>query len=215
MSPAIRCLFLDVGGVLLSNGWDHLARRRAADHFHFTPAEAARVEARHQILFETFELGKLTLDDYLQRTVFESPRPFGPDELRRFMFEQSTPHASMLALCAHLKARHELKIVVVSNESRELNAHRIERYGLTALVDAFVSSCFVHMRKPDPEIFRLALDVAQVPAENVVYIDDVPLFVEIAGALGIRGICHSDVAITAARLAARGLEGPGVTGPRP
>jgi putative hydrolase of the HAD superfamily len=209
VAPPIRCLFLDIGGVLLSDGWDHVARRRAAHHFHFAPAEAARIEARHEILFETFELGKLTLEEYLDRTVFEAPRPFTRDEFRSFMLAQSTPYAPMLELCAELKARHALKVVVLSNEARELNAHRIERFGLRGLVDAFVSSCFVHLRKPDPEIFRLALDIAQAPAESVVYIDDVPMFVEIAGALGIRGLRHTDVATTGTQLAALGLESTG------
>jgi putative hydrolase of the HAD superfamily len=209
MAPPIRCLLLDIGGVLLSDGWDRAARRRAAEHFGFTPLEAARIEARHEILFETFELGKLTLDEYFERTVFEASRAFTRHDFRSFMFEQSTPHTPMLELCARLKTRHALKVVVVNNEARELNAYRIARFGLGGLADAFVSSCFVHLRKPDPAIFQLALDVAQVPAERVLYIDDVPIFVDIASTLGIRGICHTDAAVTGAQLAALGLDGAG------
>ncbi len=203
--PCIRCLFLDIGGVVLSNGWDHLARRRAAEHFHFAPPEAARIEGRHKILFETFELGKLTIEDYLERTVFDVPRPFTREAFRSFMLAQSTPCTPMMELCSALKARYALKVIAVSNEARELNAHRIAAFGLRGLVDAWVSSCFVHLRKPDPEIFRLALDLAQVPAEGVFYIDDVAMFVEIAASLGIHGHCHTDVATTAERLATLGL----------
>ena len=111
----------------------------------------------------------------------------------------------MIALVTRLKERYGLKIIVVSNEARELNAYRIRRFKLTELVDAFISSCFVHVRKPDAEIFRLALDIAQTPPEQVVFIDNTLMFVDIAQGLGMRSIHHTDYRSTCAQLDALGL----------
>ena len=198
----ITTLFLDIGGVLLTDGWDHHARKRAAKHFKL---EWAEMEDRHQLNFATYEEGKLTLEEYLGRVVFHQKRPFTRAEFRRFMFAQSTPYPEMIELVAQLKTRHGLKIIVVSNEARELNAYRIRKFKLDGFVDAFISSCFVHLRKPDADIFRMALDIAQTPARQIVYIENTPLFVQIAEGLGIRGILHTDYKSTRAELSALGL----------
>jgi len=198
----ITTLFLDVGGVLLTNGWDHHARRRAAKHFQL---ELGELEDRHHLTFDTYEEGKLTLEEYLGRVVFYEKRPFSRAQFRRFMFAQSTPYPEMIALVARLKARYGLKIAVVSNEGRELNTHRIRTFKLARLVDFFVSSCFVHSRKPDADIFRFALDIAQESARQVVYIENTPMFVQIAEGLGIRSILHIDYRSTRAQLASFGL----------
>jgi len=202
-TTAITCMFLDVGGVLLTNGWDHHARRRAATNFKL---ELAEMEDRHHLTFDTYEEGKLTLEEYLGRVVFYQKRPFTRAQFRRFMFAQSKPYPGMIKLIARLKVRHGLKIAVVSNEGRELNAYRIRKFKLGRLVDFFVSSCFVHLRKPDADIFRLALDIAQTPAEQVVYIENTPMFVQVAEGLGIRSILHTDYASTRAKLASFGLQ---------
>ena len=199
----ITALFLDIGGVLLTNGWDHQGRRRAAKHFKL---EWAEMEERHGLTFDTYEEGKLTLEEYLGRVVFYQKRPFTRDRFRRFMFAQSKPYPEMIELAAQLKARYGLKIAVVSNEARELNAYRIRKFKLDAFVDSFISSCFVHVRKPDAEIFRLALDIAQAPAGQVVYIENTPMFVQIAEGLGIRSILHTDYRSTHAKLASLGLQ---------
>lgn len=170
-ATAITCVFLDVGGVLLTDGWDHHARKRATTKFRL---ELAEIEDRHHLTFETYEEGKLTLEEYLGRVVFYQKRPFTKAQFRRFMFAQSKPYLEMIELVAQLKVRHGLKIVVVSNEARELNEYRIHRFKLDGFVDFFISSCFVHIRKPDADIFRLALDIAQVPARQVVYIENTP-----------------------------------------
>ncbi len=200
---SITALFLDIGGVLLTDGWDHHARERAAAHFKL---ELAEMEDRHHLTFDTYEEGKLTLEDYLDRVVFYKKRRFTRGQFRRFMFAQSKPFPEMIELVRKLKAKHGVKIVVVSNEARELNAHRIRKFKLAGLVDAFISSCFVHVRKPDSDIFRLALDVAQVPAREVVYIENTPMFVQIAEGLGIRSILHTDYSSTCAKLASFGLQ---------
>ena len=206
----ITTLFLDIGGVLLTNGWDHHARKRAATNFKLDWAE---MQERHALTFETHEEGKLSFEDYLAWVVFYKKRSFTRAQFRRFMFEQSKPYPEMLELVAQLKVRYGLKIAVVSNEAREVNAYRIRQFTLDGFVDAFVSSCFVHLRKPDAEIFRLALDIVQAPAQQVVYIENTPMFVQIAEGLGIRSILHTDYKSTRAKLASFGLRnGEGVVG---
>ena len=202
----VTTLFLDVGGVLLNNGWDHHARRRAAQHFKLKWAE---MEERHALTFETHEEGKLTFEEYLGRVVFYQKRPFTRAQFRRFMFAQSKPYPKMIELVAQLKVRHGLKIAVVSNEARELNAYRIRKFKLAGFVDSFISSCFVHIRKPDADIFRLALDIAQAPVRQVVYIENTPMFVQVAQGLGIRSILHTDYKSTCAELASFGLPNEG------
>ena len=196
------CLFLDIGGVLLTDGWDRHARKSAAANFRLAPRE---MEDRHHRTFDTYEEGKLSLDEYLDQVVFFMKRPFTRAQFRRFMFAQSKAHPGMIELVVQLRTRLGLKIIAVSNEARELNSHRIRTFGLDGFVDCFVSSCFVHLRKPDADIFRLALDIAQVPARKVVYIENTPMFVQVAEGLGIRSILHTDVRSTRAQLASFGM----------
>ena len=198
----ITTLFLDIGGVLLTDGWDHHARKRAATKFNLALDE---LEERHHLTFETYEEGKLTLEEYLGLVVFYQKRPFTRDQFRRFMFAQSKPYPEMIELVCGLKAQYGLKIVVVSNEARELNEYRIGKFKLNRFVDFFISSSFVHVRKPDADIFRLALDIAQVPARKVVYIENTPMFVQIAQGIGIQSILHTDYKSTCARLASFGF----------
>jgi len=199
---AITCVFVDVGGVLLTDGWDHHARKRAARSFKLNWAE---MEKRHLLMFETYEEGKLTLGEYLDRVVFYQKRAFTRAQFRRFMFSQSKPYPEMIEMVAQLKARHGLKIAVVNNEARELNAYRIRTFRLSRFVDFFVSSCSVHVRKPDAEIFRLALDIAQVQARQVVYIENTPIFAQVAEGVGIRSVLHTSCETTRAELSAFGL----------
>ena len=202
-ATAITCMFLDIGSVLLTDGWGHHIRRRAATNFKL---ELADMEDRHHLTFDTYEEGKLTLEEYLGRVVFYQKRPFIQAQFRRFMFAQSKPCPEMIELVARLKVRHGLKITLVSNEGRELNAYRIRKFKLDGFVDSFISSCFVHVRKPDADIFRLALDIAQAPARQVVYMENTPMFVQIAEGSGIRSILHTDYRSTCAKLASFGLQ---------
>lgn len=195
-------LFLDVGGVLLTNGWDHGMRRAAAERFGLDREE---FEERHRLPFEAYELGKADLDAYLDAAVFYVPRGFSRDAFKAFMFAQSQPHPEMLALVRAIKRRGGIKIYTVNNEGRDLNVHRIRTFGLGEFVDAFVSSCAVHLRKPDPDIWRLALDLAQVPAERTVYVDDRAALAEVARGLGMHGVHHTGYPATRAALAAQGL----------
>ena len=198
----ITTLFLDIGGVLLSNGWGKDFRQKAADEFHLDKAE---MEERHSIMFVTYEEGRITLDEYLNRVIFYKKRDFTLNEFRDFMFSLTTPYEEMIALIKKIKQQYGLKIVAVSNEARELNAYRIHTYKLNSFIDFFVSSCYVHIRKPDAEIFKLALDLAQVPENEVVYIDDIQMFVDVAKDLNIRSIHHTDYLSTSKALADLGL----------
>ncbi len=199
----VTTLFVDIGGVLLTDGWSHEFRKMAVKEFNLSAEE---MEDRHQRVFETFEIGKLTIDEYLNLVVFYQPRSFTRAQFQKFMFARSESDDQMIALIRQLKAKYGLKIIVVSNESRELNTHRILKFRLNEFVDAFISSCYVGLRKPDADIFRLALDIAQVPAEQVVYIENTQMFVQIAEGLGIRSIWHTDYQSTCEKIASFGLE---------
>lgn len=201
-NAAITTLFLDIGGVLLTNGWDHVARQQAAERFNLNYAD---VEERHHLTYDTYEVGKLSLDDYLQRVIFCQARPFSVEEFKFFMLARSQPYPEMLSLIQELKSAHQVKTIAVSNEGREINAFRIRTFKLDQVIDTFVSSCFVHFRKPDLDIYRIALDISQAAPEQVAYIDDRALFVEVASSLGIHGILHTDALTTRAKLANLGL----------
>jgi putative hydrolase of the HAD superfamily len=199
----ITTLFLDIGGVLLTDGWSHGASKLAVKKFNLDFEE---LNKRHTEALDTYELGKLTLEEFLDRTVFYEKRSFTPAQFRKFMFAQSKPFPEMIELIRRLKTLYGLKIVVVSNEGRELNEYRIRKFKLDGFVDFFISSCFVRLRKPDADIFRLALDTVRVPVNQVVYIENTPMFVQIAEGLGIRSILHTDYKTTRAKLASLGLE---------
>jgi putative hydrolase of the HAD superfamily len=205
-SPPITAMFLDIGGVLLTNGWDHTMRRKAAETFGLDYEE---MNERHHLTFDTYEEGKLSLYEYLERVIFYQERPFSLEEFRAFMFEQSQPYQEMIDLVCELKARYNLKIAAVSNEGRELTIYRIQKFELGAFMDFFASSCFVHYRKPDADIYRIALDIAQVPPAEVVYIEDRLMFVEVAQSLDIQGIHHTSYDSTRETLEALGLSLPG------
>jgi putative hydrolase of the HAD superfamily len=197
MPKKITTLFCDLGGVLLTNGWDHNSRKKAAEIFGYDFDEA---ETRHRLLFGDYEIGEISLDEYLHYVIFNVPRKFTPQEYKDFMYKQSKPLEGMLPLIKELREKQGLKIVIVSNEGRDLTDYRIKTFGLKEYVDIFIVSCFAGVKKPDKGIFRLAMDVAQVSPENVLYLEDRELFVELAKDLGIQGIRHTDLASTKKKL---------------
>ena len=199
----VKALFLDIGGVLLTDGWSHISSKLVAKAFGLNLEE---LNKRHNDALDTYELGKLTIEEYLRLVVFHKKRRFTPAQFRKFMFAQSKPYPEMIELVRRLKARYGLKIIVVSNEGHGMNEYRIQKFKLDEFVDSFISSCFVHLRKPDADIFRAALDTAQVSADQVIYIENTPMFVEVAEGLGIRSILHKDYRSTCAKLASFGLE---------
>lgn len=197
-----KVLFVDIGGVILTNGWDHNMRRMAAEKYGLDYAE---MNERHHLTFDTYEEGKLSLKEYLQRVVFYQPRQFSLAEFQDFMFSQSKAYPDMIELISQLKTANSLNVAAISNEGRELTEHRICTFNLDHLIDFFISSCFVHFRKPDVDIYRIALDIAQVKVEHAIYIEDRPMFVDVASSLGIHSVLHSSVTETRQALVNLGL----------
>jgi putative hydrolase of the HAD superfamily len=189
----IGTLFLDIGGVLLTNGWGRDSRKLAAEQFKLDYPE---MDERHHLTFDTYEMGKLTLDEYLNRVVFYEKRSFTKNEFREFMFSRSKEYPGMIDFFIELKTKHKLKVVAVNNEGRELNEYRIAQFKLHRLFDAFISSCYIKFRKPDVDIFKMACDLAQTLPQNAVHVDDRLMFVEVARSIGLHGLQHKDIETT-------------------
>ena len=181
----IRTLFWDVGGVLLSNAWDHQQRQRALQHFHL---EESEFQERHEMVISRFETGRLSLAGYLERTVFFRPRSFARGDFTAFLFGLSQPQPESLALAQELAERGSWQMATINNESRELNLYRIQQFGLCRLFRVFFSSCFVKLRKPDEAIYELALAMTQREPQECVFIDDREVNLESACRLGMHGL---------------------------
>lgn len=179
-----------MGGVILTNGWGQASRRQAAEKFSLDFNE---MNERHKLAFDAYEAGKMTLLEYLQMTVFYVPRSFTPEVFTEFMYQQSQPLSDMLEFVQQLKAQYGLKVIALNNEGRELNDYRIRTFGLDRFIDAFVSSAFVQLRKPDTSIYKLALDIAYAKPSEALYFDDRLLFIQVARSLGINGVHHTSV----------------------
>lgn len=195
-------LFSDIGGVLGTNGWDTRLRREIARRYGLN-FEA--LERRHHLMFDSFERGYLTFAQYLQHVFFEEERPFSLEEIRDFAFSQSVAWPESIALLRNVKALNQLKLALVSNEGEGLTDYRVSAWGLRDLADFLIFSYCVHMRKPDPAIWQLALDLAQAKPAESIYIDDRPIFVEIARSMGFTAIQHVSVESTRDQLESLGL----------
>jgi len=187
---AIRAIFWDVGGVLLTNAWDRTERAAALEHFHL---DQEKFHGRHEMVVSSFERGKITLDEYLDRTVFYRTRPFTRDAFRDYMFALSQPLPGSLEFAQALSDSGRYFMGTINNESRELNNHRIEKFGLRKIFRLFISSCFVGLRKPERDIYRLALETTQIPADGCCFIDDRALNLECAAKLGMQTIQMQNV----------------------
>jgi len=183
--PKITALFWDVGGVLLSNAWDREQRQRTLKEFNLDVVE---FESRHEMLVSSFERGKITLQNYLERTVFYRPRSFTIEAFTQHMFSLSTPIPETLQLGKELSRSGKYQMSTINNESKELNLYRIQTFGLREIFSLFVSSCFVGLRKPEEGIYRLALEITQRPPEECCFIDDRPLNLDSASRLGMQVI---------------------------
>lgn len=193
----IKALFLDVGGVLLTNGWDTHSRKGAADYFNLDFNE---MESRHHLIYNTYERGLIPLHDYLQRVIFYQERPFTYDDFFAFMKKQSQLLPSLIDYLIGLKKTYNLTVALVSNEGRDLALYRVKEFDLNALADYYIFSCFVHIQKPDHAMFRLALDIGLFDPDQVVYIDDRKLLAEEAADIGIHSIHHTGFESTKAQL---------------
>jgi putative hydrolase of the HAD superfamily len=202
-SPAIKALFLDIGGVLLTNGWGSQSRQRAAEHFGLDFEE---FNERHLVVFDSYEAGKMSLDEYLELTVFYQPVHFTRDEFRDFIFGESQPFPEMIQLISNIKKHYGLRTIAVNNEPKEINEYRIRQYHLDRFIDVFVSSCYVQTRKPDKDMYYFALNLAQVSPGEVVYIDDRLVLIQAVRNLGLHTIHHTSVMDTRKALAGFGFE---------
>lgn len=181
----IRALFWDVGGVLLTNAWDHTQRSQALKNFQLAEEE---FRDRHEMVVSSFERGKITLHEYLDRTVFYRPRPFTRETFRDYMYSLSQSLPGMLEFAQSLGDSGIYFMATINNESRELNYYRMEKFGLRKTFRIFVSSCFVGLRKPEAGIYQLALEITQIPAQECCFIDDRALNLECASKLGMHTI---------------------------
>jgi putative hydrolase of the HAD superfamily len=198
----ISLLLWDVGGVLLSNGWDHASRAAAVAQFHLDGAEFERRHAAHEVAFET---GALDLTGYLDATVFYEPRSFSREEFREFLLHRSTAHVEALTTARALKRSGRYRLATLNNESRELNEYRIRTFGLGEVFDDFFSSCYTGRRKPDPVAYRTALDVTQRAPGETMFLDDRPENVAAADRLGLRTLRVLDPARLGDDLARAGV----------
>jgi putative hydrolase of the HAD superfamily len=198
----VTTLFWDVGGVILTNGWDRSDRREAVEKFHL---EWDEFEDRHELLLNGFETGEISLSEYLQRTVFYRERSFTRDEFEKFIFNRSRPLPDSMKLLGKLAARKKYFIAALNNESREINEYRIHTFHLRDYFDAFFSSCYLGVRKPDDGIYRRALSITQRDPSECVFIDDRGLNLECAKELGMRTIQFRDADQLRANLANYGV----------
>ncbi len=182
-----KVVFLDIGGVLLTNGWDHHARIKAAKEFNLDYNE---LEALHNFIFNIYEIGQVTLDDYLDTVIFNTSRDFTRHDFKDFIYDQSAILPSMLDWMIEWKNKTKIKIISINNEGKELNDYRVQKFNLHRCFDAFITSCEVGKRKPDPGIFKMALGIAQVNAADCIYFDDRILTVKAAEKLGIQSYQH-------------------------
>jgi putative hydrolase of the HAD superfamily len=164
-----RVMFWDIGGVLLTNGWDRDDRAEAARVFCFDLADFNR---RHAQVIEDFDCGRMGLDDDLSKTLFHQPQSFTRDAFREFMYSRSRAAPDVLDLTAALAGDPDCFMAALNNESRPLNEYRIERFQLTRFFRCFFSSCFLGVRKPDPRLYETALDLMQIKAERAIFVDD-------------------------------------------
>ena len=196
MSAVPRVLFLDIGGVLLSNAWGHESREKAAEMFQLDFKET---EHLHNFIFNVYEIGKITLDEYMEIVVFNKPRNFTRETFKDFMFAQSIELPDFLQWLKHWKSENKnLRIFSINNEGKDLNNYRIEKFELHRCFDGFVSSGEVGMRKPDPGIFELAMGIAKVPPQNCFYFDDRIILAQAAERLGMNAYQHTDLEATKA-----------------
>ncbi len=183
----VKTLFFDVGGVLLTNGWDRVSRRHCVDSFGLDWEEFSD---RHDFVADAFETGRMTLESYLERTVFYRGRPFTRDDFVAAMRAESQPLEG-LGLAEELAASGQYFMATLNNESRELHEHRVEAFGLDEIFGVFLTSGYLGVKKPDEAMFRLALDLTHTEPEDAVFIDDRALNLECADLLGMRTILYT------------------------
>jgi len=199
----ITTVFWDIGGVILTNGWDHNSRMEAVQMFGLDWEE---YRERHDLSFPAFDAGQITINQYLDRTIFYRPRSFSREEFTAFMFAQSKEYPETRAVLSAVSRSGKYYVASINNEPKELNDYRIEAFGLRKEFQAFFSSCYLNARKPEELIYRIALEVTQRPPDNSVFIDDRTLNLENPRRLGMHVIHHQNAKQLREDLKALGIE---------
>lgn len=199
----ITTLFSDVGGVVLTNGWDRTSRRQAAEQFRLDWEE---FEDRHELVAPALDKGQLSVEQYLGCTVFYRNRDFSKQDFREYMLAQSKPFPDTISLLGRLAQSKKYLLATLNNESLELNQYRIDRFGLRNCFSIFLSSCYLGLKKPDEAIYRLALNLTQRSPEECVFFDDRELNLDGARSLGIHTILFRGARELERELVALGVE---------
>jgi len=199
----ITTLFWDIGGVILTNGWDRGSRKEAANVFHLDWEE---FQDRHDLSFPAFDSGQITLNEYLDRTLFYRQRAFTREEFTAFMFAQSKEYPETRVILDKLTRSGKYFVGAINNEPLELNQYRIETFDLRRNFQVFFSSCYLRSRKPEEMIFRVALEVTQRPPEKCLFIDDRTLNLESPRRLGMHAIHHQNAQQLRSELGKVGVE---------
>jgi putative hydrolase of the HAD superfamily len=188
-----QVLYCDIGGVLGTNGWDARLRHEVCEHFDI---ESEPIDARHHLVFDSYERGYFSFEDYLRYVFFSESRDFTLEQVREYTYNASTPWFENIEFLKSVKRANRFRLGLISNEGRGLTEHRISKFGLLELADFMVVSHFVHYRKPDPEIWRLALNLINASPAASIYIDDREMFVNVAAELGFTAIQHTSLEAT-------------------
>lgn len=204
MPPSkFQMLYCDVGGVLGTNGWDANVRHRIAARFR---VDLAAIESRHHLVFDSYERGHMSFEDYLEDVFFGEPRDFTAEEVRDYAYEQSVPWPESMKFFKNVKESNGLKMALISNEGGGLTQHRVRKFRLQEVAEFMIFSHCVGYRKPDREIWRLALNLAQVTAQESIYVDDRKMFADVAAEMGFTAVHHVSIEDTGERLRKAGLE---------
>ena len=195
-------VFFDIGGVLGTNGWDREQRSRALEKF---GVEDEDFEHRHHQVVSEFETGAMSLEEYLDVTVFHTPRLFSREDFELYMLSLSEPNPYSIEVARHAAAAGRVRLMTMNNESAVLNVHRIEQFGLKAIFPTFLSSCWLGVRKPQRAFFERGLGIAQAEPRSSLLVDDRDQNLAPAAALGMRTIRFTDPGSLAQQLAEYGV----------
>jgi len=198
----ITHLFFDLGGVCLTNGWDHLSREKAADYFDYDYQES---DHRHKHIIEKFETGQISREIYLKEAVFYKKRKFTRKEFIDFMESQSKAHKSSFEVLKKLRLQNKYTVSAFNNESLELNLYRIEKFKLKRYFSNFFSSCFLGVKKPDLEIYQKVLGITQIRGEHGLLIDDREENVKAAAECGFQTLHFPEVTDLEEKLINKGV----------
>ena len=182
---SIDLVLFDIGGVLGSNGWDREQRAAAVERFGL---DGEDFQYRHEETAGALEAGMISLDEYLNVTVFCEKRSFTRDEFKEFMFSQSEPWPESIDVVRDLAAHGAVELATLNNESAELNEYRIAHFGLLSIFPTFFSSCWIGVRKPTLAIYQRVLGMTQADPERTLFVDDRKQNLAPAAGLGVKTI---------------------------